>query len=68
MALLKNRHNPDVKDTYDRSPLWWAAENGHETVVKLLRRALSWSLRTTRVRRRYGGLQGMGTRRGEAAA
>ena len=36
MALLKNRHNPDVKDTRDRSPLWWAAANGHEAVVKLL--------------------------------
>jgi ankyrin repeat protein len=36
MALLKNRHNPDVKDTYDRSPLWWAAKNGDEAVVKLL--------------------------------
>jgi hypothetical protein len=36
MALLKNRHNPDIKDTYDRSPLSWAAENGHEAVVKLL--------------------------------
>jgi hypothetical protein len=36
MALLKNRHNPDVKDTYDRSPLSWAVEKGHEAVVKLL--------------------------------
>src|SRR5436305_14807866 len=36
MALLKNRHNPDVKDTYGRTPLWRAAENGHEAVVKLL--------------------------------
>ena len=36
MVLLKNRYNPDVKDTYDRSPLSWAAENGHEAVVKLL--------------------------------
>ena len=36
MALLKNRHNPDVKDTYGRSPLSWAAGNGHEAVVKLL--------------------------------
>ena len=36
MALLKNRHNPDVKDTYGRTPLWLAAEQGHEAVVKLL--------------------------------
>jgi ankyrin repeat protein len=36
IALLKNRHNPDVKDTYDQTPLWWAAANGHEAVVKLL--------------------------------
>jgi hypothetical protein len=36
MALLKNKHNPDVKDTFGRSPLWLAAENGHEAVVKLL--------------------------------
>jgi ankyrin repeat protein len=36
MALLKKRHNPDVKDTYNRTPLSWAAEKGHEAVVKLL--------------------------------
>jgi ankyrin repeat protein len=36
MALLKNRHNPDVKDSWGRMPLRWAAENGHEAVVKLL--------------------------------
>jgi hypothetical protein len=36
MALLKNRHNPDVKDTSGGTPLSWAAENGHEAVVKLL--------------------------------
>ena len=36
MALLKNRHNPDVKDTYGRAPLSWAAANGHEAVAKLL--------------------------------
>ena len=26
----------DSKDGYGRTPLWWAAENGHEMVVKLL--------------------------------
>ena len=36
MALHKNGHNPDVKDTYGRTPLSWAAEHGHEAVVKLL--------------------------------
>jgi Ankyrin repeats (3 copies)/Ankyrin repeats (many copies) len=36
MALLKNRHNPDVKDFWGRTPLWWATEKGHEAVVKLL--------------------------------
>jgi ankyrin repeat protein len=36
MALLENRHNADVKDTYGRTPLWWAAENGHEAMAKLL--------------------------------
>ena len=36
MALLKNRYNPDVKDTYGRTPLSWAAVNGHEAMVKLL--------------------------------
>jgi ankyrin repeat protein len=36
MTLLKNRHNPDVKDTNGQTPLSWAAENGHEAVVKLL--------------------------------
>jgi ankyrin repeat protein len=36
MALLGNGHNSDVKDTYGRTPLWLAAESGHEAVVKLL--------------------------------
>ena len=35
-ALLKNKHDPDVKDTYDQTPLLWAAIQGHEAVVKLL--------------------------------
>jgi len=26
----------DVKDSYGRMPLWWAAVNGHEAVVRLL--------------------------------
>jgi ankyrin repeat protein len=41
MALLKNGHVPDTKDSdtkddYGQTPLSWAAENGHEAVVKLL--------------------------------
>ena len=36
MALLKNRHDLDSKDTYGRTPLLLAAEEGHEAVVKLL--------------------------------
>jgi ankyrin repeat protein len=36
VALLKNGHDPDIKDSHGRTPLWIAAENGHEAVVKLL--------------------------------
>ena len=37
LALLKNGHHPDLKDTeYGWTPLLWAAQNGHEAVVKLL--------------------------------
>jgi ankyrin repeat protein len=36
MALLKNIHDSDVKDTYDRTPLSRAAEKGYEAVVRLL--------------------------------
>ena len=33
---LLNSNKPDLKDSYRRTPLSWAAENGHEGVVKLL--------------------------------
>jgi ankyrin repeat protein len=33
-VLLKNRHDPDIKDTWGRTPLSCGAENGHEAVVK----------------------------------
>jgi len=36
IALLKNGHNPDAKDTFGRTPLSWAAEKGHGAVAKLL--------------------------------
>jgi ankyrin repeat protein len=36
VALLKNGHNLDCKDTYGQTPPWWGAEKGHEAVVKLL--------------------------------
>ena len=36
IALLKNGRDPDSKDTDGRTPLSWAAERGHEAVVKLL--------------------------------
>ena len=36
LALLKNRHQPDIKDSKGRTPLLMAAENGREAVVRLL--------------------------------
>ncbi|CZR64265.1 related to ankyrin [Phialocephala subalpina] len=33
---LLNSNPPDLKDSYGRTPLSWAAERGHENVVKLL--------------------------------
>jgi ankyrin repeat protein len=36
MALLKNKHNPDLKDVDGRTSLYYAAENGHEAALKLL--------------------------------
>ncbi|KAK2593679.1 hypothetical protein QQS21_008622 [Conoideocrella luteorostrata] len=34
--LLELGHGPDLKDTDVKTPLWYAAENGHESVVKQL--------------------------------
>jgi hypothetical protein len=36
MTLLRNRHDPDIKNIDGHTPLAWAAQNGHEAVVKLL--------------------------------
>lgn len=36
MALFREGHDPNVKDTYGRTPLSWAARNGQEAVVRLL--------------------------------
>ena len=36
IALLKSEHDADLKDSYGRTPLSWAARSGHEAVVKLL--------------------------------
>ena len=36
IALLKNRYDLDSKDTHGRTPLSYAAESGHEVMVKLL--------------------------------
>jgi hypothetical protein len=35
-TLLKKGYQPACKDSYGLTPLWWAAEHGHEAVVKLL--------------------------------
>jgi ankyrin repeat protein len=34
--LLEKAVDVDSKDSYGRTPLSWAAQNGHEGVVKLL--------------------------------
>ncbi|OBT99017.2 hypothetical protein VE01_02493 [Pseudogymnoascus verrucosus] len=34
--LLRKGHHPDSKDSFDYTPLLWAASKGHDEVVKLL--------------------------------
>ncbi|KAF3062635.1 putative ankyrin repeat protein [Trichoderma lentiforme] len=34
--LLELGHSPNEVDTWNRQPLWYAAQNGHEALVKLL--------------------------------
>jgi ankyrin repeat protein len=36
LSLIKDVNHCDIKDTFGRTPLSWAAENGREGVVKLL--------------------------------
>ena len=65
-ALLKNKYEPDSKDSDGQTPLSWAAGKGHEAVVKLLwrRRKSTWTPRTPSIDgRRYHGQQRWGTRR-----
>ena len=35
-VLLNNGHNINLRDTWNRTPLMWATENGHESVIQLL--------------------------------
>ncbi|KAF4451437.1 hypothetical protein F53441_5605, partial [Fusarium austroafricanum] len=35
-TLLGLGHGPDLADNYSRTPLWYAAQNGHKAVVELL--------------------------------
>lgn len=35
-TLLRHGHSTNLKDFYGRAPLWYAAQNGHGVVVKLL--------------------------------
>ncbi|KAF4215380.1 hypothetical protein CNMCM5878_008086 [Aspergillus fumigatiaffinis] len=35
-TLIRNQHDPDTEDSSKRTPLSWAAANGHEAVVKVL--------------------------------
>ncbi|KAK2750859.1 hypothetical protein FQN55_001430 [Onygenales sp. PD_40] len=35
-ALLKNGLDPTARDTNGQTPLWWAAKEGHDLVIKLL--------------------------------
>ncbi|KAJ9603384.1 hypothetical protein H2200_012162 [Cladophialophora chaetospira] len=36
LELLASGHEIDVRDSYKRTPLWWAAQNGQATMIKVL--------------------------------
>ena len=36
LLLETGKVEVDFKNKYSQTPLWWAAENGHKAVVKLL--------------------------------
>ena len=36
-VLLEKGASVDPKNRFGQTPLWWAAKNGHEAVVKLLK-------------------------------
>ncbi|KAK5988372.1 Ankyrin-R-like protein [Cladobotryum mycophilum] len=35
-TLLQQGHDPNLRDSCKRTPLWWASRNGHDAVVRLL--------------------------------
>jgi ankyrin repeat protein len=39
--LLEKGASIETKDNDGRTPLWWAAENGHNVVVRLLKKGAS---------------------------
>jgi ankyrin repeat protein len=41
LLLVKDSIDPDLKDGCGQTPLWRAAENGHEAAVKLLRKYIN---------------------------
>ncbi|RAH40925.1 ankyrin repeat domain-containing protein, partial [Aspergillus brunneoviolaceus CBS 621.78] len=36
LLLATNRVDPEAQNSNRETPLWWAARNGHETIVTLL--------------------------------
>lgn len=50
VQLLLERDDVEVnlKDSYGRTPLLWAAKSGHEAVVQLLKRKVEAELQQTK--------------------
>jgi ankyrin repeat protein len=48
----------DSRDVNDRTPLWWAAEGGHEAVVKLLQSKVKDRIWIQRRKTFIGSIQG----------